>query len=138
MTDVLNKTTGKFLKSVNEPDYPEIDWIWSPDLSAFDSIGGYQAKYAILPASNPVQMMNQAGRDSVDVSEESARVAAIKEELKAKFDQEMDNTKALGLLMLEFYQLIRSELKPAALNNPLPDISPAQAKTRFNKIVDSF
>jgi hypothetical protein len=58
--------------------------------------------------------------------------------LRARFDQQDDNTRALGLLMLELYQLIRAELKPAALNNPLPDITAQQLKTRFLAIVDDM
>lgn len=150
MADVLNKSTGQFLRSVNEPDYPETDWIWSPDLSAFDSIGGYKAKYAILPATNPVQMMDQAGRDSVDAAEESARVSAIKAEVKSRFDQSENSDKAIILMMIDEINILRSalhqlktELKPAALNNPLTyntgtERTPAQAKTAFQNKVDSL
>ena len=138
MANVLNKTTGQYLRSVNEPEYPETAWIWSPDLSAFGVVGGYKQKYAVLPATNPVQIMDQAGRDAVDAAEEATRIANIKAELKARFSQENDNTKAMGLLMLEMYQLIRAEIKAAALNNPLPDITAQQLKTRFDNIVDGL
>lgn len=134
MASVLNRTTKQYLRSVNTPDYPTAEWIINPDVSA---LAGVPVKYWKV-SGDSVTEMTQAEKDAVDAAEGSARVAAIKAELKARFDQEADNTKALGLLMLELYQLIRSELKPAALNNPLPDITPAQAKARFHAIVDGL
>jgi hypothetical protein len=34
VANVLSRTTGAYLASVNTPDYPETDWIINPDLSA--------------------------------------------------------------------------------------------------------
>lgn len=101
------------------------------------ALSGVHPKYWVI-TGDTVAEMSQPEKDAVDAAEQSARIAAIKAELKVRFDREDDNTKALGLLMLELYQLIRSELKPAALNNPLPNITPAQAKARFNSIVDGM
>ena len=51
MANVLNRTTGNsgsypygkdYRVSVNEPDFPEVDWIWDPDLSA---VAGQPSKY---------------------------------------------------------------------------------------------
>lgn len=134
MASVLNRTTKEFLRSVNTPEYDVAEWIINPDLSA---LAGVPIKYWKI-SGDAVTEMTQAEKDAVDAAEQSARVAAIKAALKARFDEESDNTKALGLLMLELYQLIRSEIKPAALNNPLPDITPSQAKARFNSIVDGL
>lgn len=137
MANVLNKTTGQFLRSVNEPDYPQADWIWSPDISAFDSIGGYQAKYAVLPATNPVQMMDLTARNAVDAALAAAAVLADKAEQKNRIDQEKA-IKAIALVMLDMYDLIKNELKGAALNNPLPTITAAQMRQRFLDKVDSL
>lgn len=134
MANVLNRATKEYRLSVNTPEYNSTDWIINPDVSA---LAGVPTKYWNI-SGDTVTEMTQAEKDAVDAAEQSARVAAIKAELKARFDKETDNTKALGLLMLELYQLIRSELKPAALNNPLPDITPAQAKARFDSIVDGL
>ena len=134
MANVLHRTTKRYLKSVNTPDYDVSDYIVNPDLAA---VTGFESKYWII-TGDVVALMDQAARDAVDAQETADRIAAIKQALKDRFDQEDDNTKALGLLMLELYQLIRSELKANALNNPLPDITPAQAKTRFNNIVDGL
>ena len=109
------------------------DWNWNPDVSA---VAGIQTKY--WAGTSVVTEMDQAAKDAVDAAEQAAQIAAMKEAIKARFDQQDDSTKALGLLMLELYQLIRAELKPAALNNPLPDISAQQLKTRFLTIVDDL
>ena len=34
MSNVVHRTTKKYLRSVNTPDYPVEDWIINPDLSA--------------------------------------------------------------------------------------------------------
>lgn len=36
MATVINRTTRQVLRSVNEPDYPLSDWIWSPVLPGGD------------------------------------------------------------------------------------------------------
>lgn len=109
------------------------DWNWKPDVSA---VVGVPVKY--WKGTSVVTEMTQAEKDAVDASELSQKQQAIRQALKARFDEEDDNTKAMGLLMLQMYQLIRSEIRPAALNNPLPDITPAQLKARFQAIVDSL
>ena len=131
MANVLNRTTKQYLRSVNTPEYDVADWIVNPSVPNADS------KYWNI-SGDTVTEMTQPEKDAVDAQELSDRTAAIKAELKDRFDQEADNTKAMGLLMLEMYQLIRVELKPNALTNPLPDITPAQLKARFNSIVDGL
>ena len=37
MANVLNRSTKRYMKSVNTPDFPEEDWIINPDLSAVSS-----------------------------------------------------------------------------------------------------
>lgn len=131
MANVVNRTTKEYLKSVNTPDYPVSEWIINPVVPDVPS------KYWNI-SGDTVTEMTQAEKDAVDAAELSQRQQAIRDALKARFDEEDDNTKAMGLLMLQMYQLIRAEIKPAALNNPLPDITPAQLKARFQAIVDSL
>ncbi len=38
MGNVLNRTTGIYLESVNTPDYPSEDWVINPDLSTVSSV----------------------------------------------------------------------------------------------------
>jgi hypothetical protein len=109
------------------------NWNWQPDVSA---VVGTQTKY--WTGTSVVTEMTQAEKDGIDAAEQAAQIAEMRAALRARFDQQDDNTRALGLLMLELYQLIRAELKPAALNNPLPDITAQQLKTRFLAIVDDM
>lgn len=144
MADVLNRTTKQYLRSVNEPDYPQVDWIWSPDVSA---LAGVPTKYWNI-SGDLVTEMTQAEKDAVDAAEQSARVAAIKTEVKARFDQSENSDKAIILMMIDEINILRSalhqlktELKPAALNNPLTyntgtERTPAQARTAFQNKVD--
>lgn len=150
MANVLNKLTGQILRSVNEPEYPETDWVWSPDLSAFSVVGGYKSKYAVLPATNPVQIMSQAERDAVDAAEEASRRANIKAQLKDRFDDVQNSDKAIVLMMIDEINLLRAaldeikaQIKPAALNNALTyntgsERTPSQARTAYLNKVDSL
>lgn len=62
MADVLNRTTGELLKSVNTPDYPESDYIINPDLSAVQDV---PAKYLKIEG-DAVSEMDAAGKTAVD------------------------------------------------------------------------
>tara|TARA_R110000822_G_scaffold137399_7_gene274896 strand:- start:61 stop:507 length:447 start_codon:yes stop_codon:yes gene_type:complete len=42
MADVINKTTLRFLQSVNTPEYPEPDWVVNPDMRA---VAGVSPRY---------------------------------------------------------------------------------------------
>lgn len=42
MADVLHRTTRELLRSVNTPDYPAVDWIANPDLSAVAGLPAWQ------------------------------------------------------------------------------------------------
>lgn len=134
MANVLKRDLSIYLTSVHTPDYPLVDWVHNPDLSA---VVGFDLKYWTL-TGDVVGLMDQSQRDAVDAQEEADRIAVIKQELKDRFNQEDDNTKAVGLLMLQMYDLIKAEIKANALSNPLPDITQAQLKTRFDNIVDGL
>lgn len=42
MADVLHRRTRELLRSVNTPDYPAVDWIANPDLSAVAGLPAWQ------------------------------------------------------------------------------------------------
>jgi len=62
MSDVLNRTTLQFKKSVNTPDYPTGDWVVNPDMSP---VAGVAQKYWKL-TGDIVSEMTQAEKDAVD------------------------------------------------------------------------
>lgn len=62
MADVLNRTTGELLKSVNTPDYPESDYIINPDLSAVQDV---PAKYLKIEG-DAVSEMDASEKVAVD------------------------------------------------------------------------
>ena len=73
MVDVVNRTTREHRRSVNDPDYPTIDWIHSPDLAA---VNGFPSKYWVI-TSDVVSLMSQGQRDAVDAAELTARGDAM-------------------------------------------------------------
>lgn len=64
MSDVVNRTTGQYRKSVNTPDYDTADWLINPDLSA---VLGIPQQYWKVEGDSVVEM-NQAEKDAVDVA----------------------------------------------------------------------
>lgn len=130
MANVLNRTTKEYLRSVNTPEYDVADWIINPDVSA---LAGVPTKYWVI-TGDTVAEMSQAEKDAVDAAELADKEAQLKAYLKARFDEESDNTKALGLLLLDLYNLIKANTP----GNTLPTITPAQLKTRFETIVDGL
>ena len=71
MAHVLHRTSKQYLESVNTPDYPTVDWIRGPDLSA---VTGFASKYWIVNG-DVVTLMSPAQRATVD-SDEAAAIAA--------------------------------------------------------------
>jgi hypothetical protein len=67
MANVLNRTTREFKNSVNEPDYPLVDWIHDPDMTA---ISGFSYIHWII-TGDVVTLMDQAARDVVDAATEA-------------------------------------------------------------------
>lgn len=64
MSNVLNRTTKEFRASANEPDFPLIDWIWNPDLSA---VAGFGSQYWII-TGDVVTLMDATQRAAVDAA----------------------------------------------------------------------
>ena len=77
MSDVVNRTTRQYRKSVNTPDFPVIDWIINPDVSA---VIAFPNKYWVI-TGDLVSLMDQTARDAVDAAEESARLDSVADEL---------------------------------------------------------
>lgn len=65
MANVVNRTTKEFIRSVNEPDYPVLDWIINPNL---DAVVGFRSAYWII-TGDVVSLMTQPERDAVDAAE---------------------------------------------------------------------
>src|SRR3990167_6362814 len=61
---VLNRTTKQYLTSANTPDYPTVDWIIEPDLSA---VTGFDSRYWTI-TGDVVTLKSQAERDAVDAA----------------------------------------------------------------------
>ena len=97
MANVLHRTTKQYLTSVNTPDFPVLDWILNPDLSA---VTGFASKYWSI-SGDTVTLMGQAERDAVDAAEAAALIAAVRAAAKAGYDAAVsDLTKALKAVAL--------------------------------------
>ena len=75
MANVLHKTTLQYLESVNTPDYPSVDWVINPDISAVLNV---PHKYWKLSGTNVVEM-TLAEKSAVDAAELQARKDKITE-----------------------------------------------------------
>jgi len=65
MANVLSRTSPYvYLVSVNDPDYPVVDWIHSPDLSA---VNGWDSRYWIV-TGDVVSLMSETERNAVDAA----------------------------------------------------------------------
>ena len=73
MANVLNKTAdpADYRTSVNDPEYPTVDWFHNPDLSA---VVGVPRQYWARPLTDPVTEMTQGEKDAVDAADAAARV----------------------------------------------------------------
>ena len=78
MASVLNRATLQFLESVNTPDYPEPDWIISPDMSG---VAGVPHRFWKLVGDAPVEM-DQGEKDAVT----AVRLDAERDELEIAHD----------------------------------------------------
>jgi len=93
VANVLNRTSKLFLVSVNTPDYPLIDWIHSPDLSA---VVGFAERYWTI-TGDVVTLMSQAERDAVD----AALLTAARDAAAAQLQQTEDVLRAFMLAVLD-------------------------------------
>jgi len=86
MANVLNRTTKKFLLSVNTPDFPESDWIHSPDMSA---VAGYPDKYWDIKG-DIVTLKNKKARAAVDADETATAATAKTAQVEAVAQKAID------------------------------------------------
>ena len=77
---VINRSSFEVLNSVNEPDYPETDWVWDRDGHALDAVSGVAPKYWKLSGDQIVEM-SQGEKDSVDAALIPGAKAALTEKL---------------------------------------------------------
>lgn len=149
MADVLKKTAIDYRRSVNTPDYPEVDWFHNPDVSA---VAALPLKYWRV-GTNPVEEMDAGQKAAVDAAEASAALAAAKAAADAAIDGlEGYEARALAKLMLDEINALRQwitsfkaataaatnlanfQSRVAALANT-PDRTLAQAKTAYKNLI---
>jgi len=131
MADVLNRTDGAtfpysktLLFSVNEPDYPQVDWIWNPDLSA---VQGFDSIYWDITGDSVV-LVDQATRDARDAELAAAALTNKRESLKARYDTE-DLLKAFADVMIDEINVLRQQ-------HALSDRTAAQLRTALRNKLD--
>ena len=93
MANVLNRTTKLYLVSVNEPDYPQQDWIWNPDISA---VTGWPARYWVITGDS-VTLMDAAARAALD----ALLLSESRDDLVNQLTSVEDLMRALMLVILD-------------------------------------
>lgn len=101
MADVLNRATKQYLRSVNTPDYPLIDWIIEPDMSA---VTGYANKYWVI-TGDIVSLMSLTERDAVDAAELSSE----RDDKADWIDKSETYTRAMALVVLDEINILRNQ-----------------------------
>lgn len=120
MSDVLNRTTKEYRRSVNTPDFPVIDWIRNPDLS---DVVGFASRYWLIDG-DAVLLMSAAERDALDAAAQAASLDAIAEQI----DQIQSYSRAFAEIVLDEFNNLRSR-------HGLPNRTLAQLKTALrNKL----
>tara|TARA_R110002072_G_scaffold273239_5_gene433978 strand:+ start:12743 stop:13183 length:441 start_codon:yes stop_codon:yes gene_type:complete len=93
MAAVLHRTTKEYRASVSTPDFPTVDWIHNPDLSA---VTGQPSKYWLI-TGDFITLMDKAARDVVDAAELSSGRDAVSDQI----DLVEDIVRALALTLLD-------------------------------------
>ena len=103
MSAVLNRTTKQFIPSANTPDFPVIDWIINPDLSA---VGGFPSRYWII-TGDIVTLMTPAERAAVDLAISDAETLANRAAAVAALSTPADVSLSLtdGIQLRELIEL---------------------------------
>jgi hypothetical protein len=117
MSDVVNRDTLEFRRSVDRPLWPDPPWKHDPDMSA---VAGVPVKYQKWDggADRPVEM-TQAEKDAVDAAEAQALEDAEMGRLNLK-----DALTALALVVLDEINTLRTDPRTT-----LPAYTVAQLKT---------
>lgn len=93
MAAVLNRTTKEYLRSANTPEYPVLDWIINPDMSAVE---GWASKYWII-TGDTVSLMTEAQRNAVDAAE----LEAMRDSVVTQLDAQEDILRGFMLAVLD-------------------------------------
>jgi len=127
MASVLNRTTRQYLASAHTPDYPTVDWIHNPDMSA---VVGFDSRYWVI-TGDVVTLMDAAARASLD----AAALEAARDSLAGQLDQTEDILRAVVLMVLD--ELNAHSAKVNALLTAIDNASTlANLKTAVAAIAD--
>ena len=128
MSDVFNRTDGRYLKSVHTPDFDVADWIINPDLTA---VAGQPSRYWIIdpPASDTIRLATAGEQTTIDQGIADARLATEKDGSKNNVDVERVVRALVDLLPSEF-NILRSL-------HSLPDRTPAQVNAALKANIDA-
>lgn len=102
MATVLNRTTKQLIPSANTVEYPVIDWIIEPDLSA---VTGFASKYWTI-SGDVVSLLDQAGRNAIDAAE----LNAARDATAAALDKAEDILRAFMLVVMDEFNLHSTRL----------------------------
>ena len=127
MANVFNRTDGRFLESVNTPDFDVADWIINPDLSA---VVGQPVRYwLIVPAnSDTIILANPGQQMGIDNQIAAQQRARAKDAAK---DSLSDDAVAA---LIEVLPVEYNELRTL---HGLPDLTPAQLKAAIEAAIDA-
>lgn len=98
MANVIHRTTLQFLRSVNDPDYPEPTWKHNPDMSAVAGVPNIYWKAPAdwnAPGAGPVEM-TAGEKAAVD----TAILEAARDGKSAQFDDLESEFRQLALATL--------------------------------------
>lgn len=127
MANVLHRTTKQYLSSVNTPDYPVIDWIREPDLSA---VVGWQSKYWII-TGDVVTLADAAARAAID----AADLQTMRDAVVAQLDQTEDVLRAFMLAVLDELNAHAAKIN-AALSAIDSSTNYSSLKTNIGAVAD--
>lgn len=114
MANVLNRTTKQYLRSVNTPDYPVVDWIVNPDLA---DVIGWDSKYWII-TGDVVTLMTPAERSALDTAE----LESLRDQAVAQLDQLEDILRAFAGVVKDEINILRQQFNSTtAETNQLSD-----------------
>ena len=115
MSNVVSRTPPhRYLRSVNDPDYPPADWIHNPDLSA---VTGFDTKYWTV-SGDDVLLLDQSARDAIDAAE-----------VEARKDSTADQTDAVGSFDRAFAEVVLDEINLLRAEHSLAPRTLSQLKT---------
>lgn len=112
MAAVLHRTTKSYRPSANTPDFPVVDWIINPDLSA---VVGQPTKYWTI-TGDVVSLISQADRDAVDLAE----IEAGKDADAARMDSDP--------VLKGLIEVVVARSNATGVGQGIPDVTPADIK----------